>query len=110
MLLPHQVICTLLVSYPDEKVAGEIESKIRETVDQDFQDALNAEDPSPSSIHDHIFAETDITKETGQRYNPDSEPTVMVDCALHAIEELMRKHDECLLPRERAGLPSMPSR
>ena len=30
MLLPHQVTATLLVSYPDEKVADGIESRIRE--------------------------------------------------------------------------------
>ena len=34
MLLPHQVVATLLVSFPDEKTADTVEQRIRETLDE----------------------------------------------------------------------------
>ena len=81
----------------------DVESRVKSYVKEQFKEALNAEDPLPEQIHNHIFAETPIKEESGQREGSGNEETVMVDCALHAIEELMRAHPECLLYGQDVG-------
>ncbi|HLP65561.1 alpha-ketoacid dehydrogenase subunit alpha/beta [Flavobacterium sp.] len=72
-------------------------------VQNDFQKAQQAEDPQPSDLFTHDFAPTPITEEVGER-NPEREDkVVMVDCALFAVEELMKKHQECLLYGQDVG-------
>lgn len=80
-----------------------IEEKIQKEVKEQYQQALNAPDPDPEDLFTHDFAPTEITEEVGGRSPKDSEKVVMVDCALFAIEELMRKHPECLLYGQDVG-------
>lgn len=68
-----------------------------------FSRAQEAEDPVPADLFTHDFAPTPITKEVGERSPKDGESVVMVDCALFAIEELMRKHPECLMYGQDVG-------
>lgn len=69
----------------------------------DYNKALLAKDPKPEDLFTHDFAPTTITEEVGER-NPEREDkVVMVDCALFAVEELMRKHPECLLYGQDVG-------
>ena len=69
----------------------------------DYNKALLAEDPKPEDLFTHDFAPTPITEEVGER-NPEREDkVVMVDCALFAVEELMKKHAECLLYGQDVG-------
>jgi 2-oxoisovalerate dehydrogenase E1 component len=69
----------------------------------DYHKALLAEDPKPEDLFTHDFAPTTITEEVGER-NPEREDkVVMVDCALFAVEELMKKHPECLLYGQDVG-------
>lgn len=72
-------------------------------VQADFDRAQKAEDPSPADLFTHDFAPTPITAEVGQRNPEREEKVVMVDCALFAVEELMRKHPECLLYGQDVG-------
>lgn len=68
-----------------------------------FDKAQLAEDPTPEDLFTHDFAPTLITEEVGER-NPEREDkVVMVDCALFAVEELMKKHPECLLYGQDVG-------
>ncbi|MCK6694782.1 MAG: tungsten formylmethanofuran dehydrogenase, partial [Thermoanaerobaculia bacterium] len=69
----------------------------------DFEKSRNAEDPRPEDLYTHDFAPTPVTEERGVREPAGREPKVMVDCALFAIEELMRKHPECLLYGQDVG-------
>ncbi len=80
-----------------------IESKSIELVQADFERARKAEDPQASDLYTHAFAPTTIVEEAGQRVPAGAEVKVMVDCALLAIEELMRKHPECLLYGQDVG-------
>lgn len=80
-----------------------IEENIQKEVSEQYQQALNAPDPQPEDLFTHDFAPTDITEEVGERNPKNSEKVVMVDCALFAIEELMRKHPECLLYGQDVG-------
>lgn len=87
----------------DEEILKQIEKKARLEVEQAFQKALAAEDPKPQSVEDHVFAPTPITEEIGQREGENPEKIVMVDAAIHAIQEIMWKHPEALLYGQDVG-------
>lgn len=81
----------------------EIESEVRNNVLNDLQQAQLAEDPHPEDLFTHDFAPTPIQEEKGVREPANGEAKVMVDCALFAINELMEKHEECLLYGQDVG-------
>lgn len=72
-------------------------------VKSDFEKAQLAEDPKPEDLFTHDFAPTPITEEVGERNPQREEKVVMVDCALFAVEELMKSHKECLLYGQDVG-------
>jgi 2-oxoisovalerate dehydrogenase E1 component len=72
-------------------------------VKTDFEEAVQAEDPTPADLFTHDFAPTPVTEEVGERSPAREEKVVMVDCALFAVEELMREHKECLLYGQDVG-------
>ena len=80
-----------------------VEARAKKTVEADYQLALKEEDPQPSDLFTHDFAPTPITEEKGERSPAGKEPTVMVDSALFAVQELMEKHPECLLYGQDVG-------
>ena len=80
-----------------------IENSAKEKVQLDFDKALEAEDPKPEDLFTHDFAPTPITEEKGTRAPEGAEKVVMVDCALFAVEELMKAHKECLLYGQDVG-------
>lgn len=80
-----------------------IERDAKSVVKADFEQAQLAEDPRPEDLFTHDFAPTPITEEQGDRVPQRDDKVVMVDCALFAVEELMRKHPECLLYGQDVG-------
>ncbi|MEL6941103.1 MAG: thiamine pyrophosphate-dependent enzyme [Bacteroidota bacterium] len=80
-----------------------IEERAEQTVAEDFALALEAEDPQPEDLYTHDYAPTPITEEQGERTPSENSKAVMVDCALFAVEELMKKHQECLLYGQDVG-------
>ena len=80
-----------------------IENTAVARVQADFDRAQLADDPSPADLFTHDFAPTPITAEVGERNPEREEKVVMVDCALFAVEELMRQHPECLLYGQDVG-------
>ncbi len=86
-----------------EKEFSEIEAAALETVSIDLKKAIESEDPKPEDLFTHDYAPTPILEESGARSPERDEETVMVDCALHAIEELMRENTECLLYGQDVG-------
>ena len=86
-----------------EKEISEIEKEVKEKVLSDFEKAQKAEDPKSEDLFTHDFASTPITEEKGERSPEGAEKVVMVDCALFAVEELMREHPECLLYGQDVG-------
>lgn len=86
-----------------EKELDKIEADIRHLVDADFEKARYSPDPSPEDLFDFDFAPTPVTEEKGERSPADGEVTLMVDCALHAVEEIMREHPESLLYGQDVG-------
>lgn len=86
-----------------EHVITDIEKQAEEKVLADFQRAQAAPDPDPRSVTAHIFAPTPVTEEKGQRSPKNGEKILMVDAALHAIEELMEEHPEAILYGQDVG-------
>ncbi len=102
---PHPILRNqLLDAGVKEKEILTIEKRAKKKVESDYQKALKAEDPKPEDLFTHDFAPTPITEELGEREPADKEPTVMVDCALFAIKELMAKYPECLLYGQDVGI------
>ena len=85
------------------KEIKEIEKEAVKVVEADFELAKSAADPLPSDLFTHDFSPTPITEETGVRKPADGEEVVMVDCALKAVEELMRADNKCLLYGQDVG-------
>ena len=101
---PYPKLRALLLGQDySESYIETIESEARATVIRDFERAKAAEDPRPEDLFTHDFAPTPVTEERGERAPAGREPKVMVDCALYAIEELMRRHPECLLYGQDVG-------
>jgi 2-oxoisovalerate dehydrogenase E1 component len=82
----------------------EISQLETDKVSQQFKLAVESPDPSPDTVMDHIFAPSGATEEIGTRKPEGKEPVVMVDAALHAVDELMKKHPECLFYGQDVGL------
>ena len=80
-----------------------IEKQVLQNVKGDFNKAVQAADPDPEELFENIFHPTPITEEKGERNPEGSAPTIMVDCALLAIKELMEDNPECLLYGQDVG-------
>lgn len=87
----------------DQSVIQDIQKKAVEKVRTDFEKATKAEDPRPEDLFTFDYAPTPITEEKGDREGKGKEKTLMVDCALFAVQELMTKHKECLLYGQDVG-------
>ncbi len=90
----------------DDELLKQITKKTRIEAEEAFQKAINAADPRPESVSEHIFAPTPITEERGSRIPAEAnkkEKIVMVDAAIHAIQELMYKHPEAVLYGQDVG-------
>ena len=81
----------------------EIEAEAVEEIARAYETALNAPDPAPETLMEDEFAETPITEENGLRHPEGAEKVVMVDAALHAVDELLKKHQEALLYGQDVG-------
>ena len=81
----------------------DIEKKVEQLVEDAFKTAVKAADPQPSTVTDHIFADTTVIEEKGIRQPQGSDKVMMVDAALHAIQEIMQEHEECILYGQDVG-------
>ena len=80
----------------DEDHLHEIENNATELVKHGFEDAVQAPEPSVETVSDHVFAPALITEEKGTRQPADGSKVIMVDAALHAIEEIMNDNPEAI--------------
>jgi 2-oxoisovalerate dehydrogenase E1 component len=87
----------------DENQLQRLTDDARSSVESQYQQALQAEDPRPDDLFQHDFAPTPITQELGEREPAGKEATVMVDCALFAMQEILAKHPEALLYGQDVG-------
>jgi 2-oxoisovalerate dehydrogenase E1 component len=80
-----------------------IESSAAKEVADAFGKAQAAPDPDPAAVADHVFAPTPVKEEKGNRFPKNGEKTIMVDAALHAVEEIMQDHPEAILYGQDVG-------
>ncbi|MGB0427566.1 MAG: transketolase C-terminal domain-containing protein, partial [Flavobacteriales bacterium] len=85
----------------DELAALEHQAKAK--VEADFEKAQQAEDPKPEDLFTHAYAPSPVTEEKGERHDKTKEKTLMVDCALFGVQELLAKHPEALLYGQDVG-------
>jgi 2-oxoisovalerate dehydrogenase E1 component len=87
----------------NEKQLLELANEARADIDSQYNRALQAEDPRPEDLFLHDFAPTPVMQEQGEREPAGKEPTVMVDSALFAMQEILAKHPEALLYGQDVG-------
>ncbi|MBN8669726.1 MAG: tungsten formylmethanofuran dehydrogenase [Chitinophagales bacterium] len=86
-----------------EEQLDTIEAEELAYVQQEFANATAAAEPDPATVADHVFAPTKITEEKGTRTPAGKDKVVMVDAALHAVEEILRDHPEALFYGQDVG-------
>ncbi len=85
----------------DEIEAIETLAQVR--VKEAYKEADEAPDPEPEDLFKYDFAPTAITQEKGEREPEGADKVVMVDCALFAMKEILRKHKEALFYGQDVG-------
>jgi 2-oxoisovalerate dehydrogenase E1 component len=86
-----------------EHAINQLEADTLENVLADFALAQQAAEPDAGNVSDHVFAPTPVKEETGQRSPKNGERVMMVDAALHAVEELMDEYPEAVLYGQDVG-------
>ncbi len=82
----------------------QVEKEAVKLVAEDFKKACAAPEPDIDTVSAHVFADTPVTEEKGQRVPGGShEKIMMVDAALFAIREIMEEHPEALLYGQDVG-------
>ena len=87
----------------EEHVINQIEVAASDVIKIDFQKAQAAAEPDIQSLEDHVFAPNVIKEERGERSPKKAEKILMVDAALHAIDELMQEYPEAILYGQDVG-------
>ncbi len=85
------------------KEIKEIEKEVYAFVESEFSIAKESDDPDITEFDSHEFAPTPITQEKGDRSPVGGDKEVMVDAALHAIDDVLRNHPEALLYGQDVG-------
>lgn len=86
-----------------EPSLDEIVQQTRAQVEAAYLEAGLAEDPRPEDLTTFDYAPTPVTTEQGEREPSGKEPTVMVDCALFAMQEILAAHPDALLYGQDVG-------
>ncbi len=94
LLLKNNVSEQELIDLENEEIAF---------IKREFENAFSAPEPDEKSVSEFVFAPTPVIEEKGNRCPATGEKVMMVDAALHAIEEIMHKHPECLFYGQDVG-------
>jgi len=82
---------------------NQLETASNERVAVDFNKAQAAAEPDIQSVEDHVFAPSIIKEERGIRDPKKGEKVMMIDAAVHAIEEIMEEHPEAIVYGQDVG-------
>lgn len=80
-----------------------LEQEAQTIVAADYQKALDAPNPEPATFDQHEFAPTPVTEEKGERTPAGAEKAIMVDAALHAVDDILRTYPEALFYGQDVG-------
>lgn len=93
----------LLQNGVTEADLDKIEEEERIFAQSEFDIAVAAPEPDPASVSDHVYVPTPVTEEKGDRSPAGRDKVVMVDAALHAVEEILQDHPEALFYGQDVG-------
>ena len=93
----------LLQSGINAEELEKIEEGTKLSVKEAFEKTVASPEPDAATVAEHIFAETIIIEEKGERSPAANKKIVMVDAALFAIREIMEDHPEALLYGQDVG-------
>ena len=100
--LPH-LKEAMLSSGAEGHVIEEIQEECRALVLEAFERARTASEPDASKLMLTAMAPSSVFEETGEREGPDPEPQLMVDQALHAMQEILHGDPLTLLYGQDVG-------
>ncbi len=86
-----------------EEELENIEREAKKLAEESFEKAKNAPEPDPKTAADFVYAPTPVTEEQGVRNPGGKEKIVMVDAALHAVDDILRDHPEALFYGQDVG-------
>jgi 2-oxoisovalerate dehydrogenase E1 component len=86
-----------------EETILQLEKEAAIHVSDDFQGAIAAPEPDPSTVSDFVFVPTPVTEEKGERVPAGKEKILMVDAGLFAIREIMEQYPESVLYGQDVG-------
>jgi len=86
-----------------EDILNKIKEEEKAYVESEFSNAVAAAEPDPATVTEHVFAPLKITEERGTRTPEGREKVVMVDAALHAVEEILQDYPEALFYGQDVG-------
>jgi 2-oxoisovalerate dehydrogenase E1 component len=93
----------LLQAGAPEADLSALAAQARATVRQDWAEALAAPDPDPATFADHEFAPPVVLAEAGERAPAGAAKALMVDAALHAIDDILQEFPEALFYGQDVG-------
>ena len=93
----------LLHAGASEAELSALAAQARATVAADWAEALAAPDPDPATFADHEFAPPAVLAEAGERAPAGAEKVLMVDAALHAVDDILREFPEALFYGQDVG-------
>ncbi|MEP2772701.1 MAG: thiamine pyrophosphate-dependent enzyme [Fulvivirga sp.] len=93
----------LLANGETKKSLADIKKTAVDIVAKDYEYSLNSADPVLEEYDTHEFAPTPIVEEKGNRKPKGAEKVVMVDAALHAVDDILKKHPEALFYGQDVG-------
>ncbi|UOQ51790.1 alpha-ketoacid dehydrogenase subunit alpha/beta [Hymenobacter cellulosivorans] len=96
----HQQLLDLGIA---EAELEELGQQARTLVQTDYQRALAAPNPEPATFADHEFAEPTVTQEIGERSPAGADKALMVDAALHTVDDILREFPEALFYGQDVG-------
>ncbi|MBK5277951.1 MAG: tungsten formylmethanofuran dehydrogenase [Bacteroidia bacterium] len=99
----HKLEQQLLANGETVKSLSAIRMNAIEKVLDAYKKAVSSPDPDVNDFNSHEFAPTSITRESGIRAPRDGEKVLMVDAALHAVEEILEQHPEALFYGQDVG-------
>jgi 2-oxoisovalerate dehydrogenase E1 component len=84
-------------------VLADLDKQAGELVEEHYQRAFQSPDPVIEDFGSHVFAPTPVIEEKGERAPIFGEKVLMVDAALHAIDEILAEHQEALFYGQDVG-------
>jgi 2-oxoisovalerate dehydrogenase E1 component len=93
----------LLHAGASEAELTNLAAQAQATVLADWAEAQAAPDPDPTTFADHEFAPPAVLAEAGERAPAGADKVLMVDAALHAVDDILREFPEALFYGQDVG-------